>query len=189
MCINLLETYYKNLTVSNPCASFCSAFLEKSRSSSSFRGFMSVVGNRYLVFRLGGIGFLLDLAAVVEIINPISAALDPGRSDLGQGIVSALQFRQTWIPAVDPALRLDIFSAVKLQDKVAVILHGSEGNWALLVDQVEDLSAKKNFQACEIPFLLKVAALGFYSRLKLLQNEPMIVFEPELYYGSTAVSI
>lgn len=148
-----------------------------------------MVGNRNLIFRLGGVGFLLELVDVVEVVNQITEALDPGRSDIGQGIVSALKFRQTWIPVVDPALKLDIFSVVKLKDKAAVILHGSEGNWALLVDQVEELSAVENFRPCEVPFLLKVAATGFYSQIKLLHNEPMIVFEPEYYYGSTAVSV
>ena len=150
---------------------------------------MTEVGNRKLIFRLGGMGFLLGLADVVEVVEQIAEILDPGRSDIGRGIVSALQFRQTWIPVVDPALKLDIYSAVKLKDKVAVILRGSEGNWALLVDQVEELSAVENFQPCEIPFLLKVATMGFYSQIKLLHNEPMIVFEPERYYGSAAVPV
>ena len=148
-----------------------------------------MVGDRKLVFRLGGVGFLLELADVVEVVNHVAEDFDPSRSIIGQGIVSALQFRQTWIPAIDPALKLDIFSVVKLKDKVAVVLRGSEGNWALLVDQVEELSAVDNFQPCGIPFLLKVAAMGFYSQIKLLDDEPMIVFEPERYYGSATVLV
>ncbi|MFK5927348.1 MAG: chemotaxis protein CheW [Desulfuromusa sp.] len=149
---------------------------------------MAVVGNSKLIFRLGGMGFLLELAAVVEVIDQLAKDLDPGRSDIGRGIVAALQFRKTWIPVIDPTLKLDIFSAVKLKEKKAVILNGSEGNWALLVDQVEELTAAENFQPCEIPFLLKVAAMGFYSQVKLLHQEPMIVFEPERYYGSAVAS-
>ncbi len=148
-----------------------------------------MVGHSKLIFRLGGIGFLLELADVVEVVDQIAAALNPGRSDLGQGIVSALLFRQTWIPAVDPTLKLDIVSEIQLKDKVAIILSGSEGNWALLVDQIEELSSADNFQSCEIPFLLKVSSMGFYSQIQLLHHEPMIVFEPERYYGSTSVSV
>ena len=150
---------------------------------------MSVVGDRKLIFRLGGVGFLLEVTDVVEVVEQIEAILDPARSDIGRGIVSALQFRQTWIPVVDPTLKLDISSAVKLKDKVAVILCSTEGNWALLVDQVNLLSATDCFQPCEIPFLLKVAAMSFYSQIKLFHNEPMIVFEPERFYGSLAVTI
>lgn len=150
---------------------------------------MSEVGGGNLIFRLGGIGFLLGVSDVVEVIEQIGGILDPGRSDIGMGIVSALQFRQTWIPVVDPMLKLDISSTVKMQDKVAVILSSSEGNWALLVDQVDLLSITDSLQPCQIPFLLKVASMSFYSQIKLLHNEPMIIFEPERFYGSTAVSV
>jgi len=150
---------------------------------------MIAVGNKKLIFRLGETGFLLELGDVVEVVEQIVGILDSSRSDIGRGIVSALQFRQTWIPVVDPALTLDIVSEVKLKDKKAVVLRGSEGNWALLVDQVGELSATENFHSCEIPFLLKVSTMGFYSQVKLLYDEPMIVFEPERYYGSTAESI
>jgi chemotaxis signal transduction protein len=148
-----------------------------------------MLGNRKLIFRLGGIGFLLELTDVVEVVDQIAKVLDPGRSDISQGIISALQFRQTWIPAVDPALILDISSTVKLQEKKAVILRGSEGNWALLVDRIDELSVAENLKPCELPFLLKVSAMGFYSQIKLLNQEPMIVFEPERYYGSAVVAV
>ncbi|SEA54839.1 CheW-like domain-containing protein [Desulfuromusa kysingii] len=145
--------------------------------------------NRRLVFRLGRMGFLLELTDVVEVVDQIKNDIDPGRSDMRQGIVSALKFRKSWIPAVDPALILDISSTLRLQDKVAVILRGFEGNWALLVDQADELFAAESFKPCEIPFLLKTSATGFYSQIKLLNQEPVIVFEPERYYGSSAVAV
>jgi len=77
---------------------------------------MTEVGNRKLIFRLGKIGFLLDLADVVEVVDQIADALDPGRSDIGQGIISALQFRQTLMPAVDPVLICNLSLTVKLKD-------------------------------------------------------------------------
>ena len=149
---------------------------------------MSTVGDRKLIFRLGGVGFLLEVTDVVEVVEQIEEILDPACSDIGRGIVSALQFRQTWIPVVDPTLKLDIPSAVKLKDKVAVILCSSEGNWALVVDQVNLLSATDRFLPCEIPLLLTVAAMSLYSQIKLFHNEPVIVFEPERFYGSFAVT-
>lgn len=149
---------------------------------------MTAIGNRKLVFYLGGIGFLLELVSVVEVVAQIAGILDSGRSDIGRGIVAVLKFRQTWIPVVDPVLKMDVLSSVKLKDKVIIVLRGSEGNWALLVDRVEELLSVERFQPCEIPFLLKAAAIGFYSQIKLLNNEPMVVFEPECYYGSVIVS-
>lgn len=143
-----------------------------------------MVNDRKLIFRLGKVGFLLTLTDVVEVVDEIAKKIDPGRSDISQGIVSALQFRQTWIPAIDPALILDIPSATKLSEKKAIIVRSPEGNWALLVDRIDKLSAAEKMTPCEIPSLLKVTAMGFYSQIKLLNQEPMVVFEPELYYGS-----
>ena len=143
-----------------------------------------MVNERKLIFRLGKVGFLLTLTDVVEVVDEIAKKIDPGRSDMSQGIVSALQFRQTWIPAIDPALILDIPSATKLSEKKAIIVRSSEGNWALLVDRIDKLSAVEKMTPCEIPALLKVTAMGFYSQIMLLNQEPMIVFEPEFYYGS-----
>lgn len=145
--------------------------------------------NRKLVFRLGSIGFVLELTDVVEVVDQIAKDIDPGRSDISQGIISALHFRHAWIPAVDPALILDVSSTIKLQNKVAVVLRGFEGNWALLVDRADELYAAEKFTSCEVPFLLKASATGFYSQIKLLNQEPVIVFEPEHYYGSSVVAI
>ncbi|MCK4503402.1 MAG: chemotaxis protein CheW [Desulfuromonadales bacterium] len=145
--------------------------------------------SKKLIFRLGSMGFLLELTTVVGVVEQIADVIDSSCRDIGRGIVSALQFRQTSIPAVDPALKLNIMSAVKLNDKVAVVLRSSEGNWALLVDRVEELTAAKNLQACEFPVLLKNAAADFYSQIQLLDNEPIIVFDPERYYGSDAVTV
>jgi len=146
------------------------------------------VGNKKLIFRLGGIGFFVDLAFVVEVVEPIADLLDPGRSDLGQGIVAALQFRQTWIPVVDPALKLGLNPQGKVKERAAIVLRGQEGNWAIVVDQVAELSSDDELTFCDIPFLLKVTAMGYYSEIFLLKSEPFVVFEPERYYGALAVS-
>ena len=150
---------------------------------------MGGANHRVLVFFLGDIRFLLELAQVIEVVEQTGKTLDPERSDISRGIVSALWFRNTWIPVVDPALKLDISSSVAMDAKVAIVLHSSEGNWALLVDRIVEVSSVDNFQSCDIPFLLQVSATGFYSQLKLWKNQPVVVFEPENYYGTAAVSV
>ncbi len=159
--------------------------LENQGVLSASRGTMSGANHRALIFRLGDISFLLALAQVVEVVEQTAEMLDAGRSDISRGIVSALWFRKTWIPVVDPALKLDIATDVEINDKTAIVLHSSEGNWALLVDDISELAVMDNFKSCSIPFLLKVSATGFYSRVKLLHDCPVVVFEPESYYGST----
>ena len=149
---------------------------------------MGGANHRALIFYLGDIPFLLELAQVVEVVEQTAEILDAGRSDISRGIVSAMWFRKTWIPVVDPALKLDISSTVEVNDKTAIVLNSSEGNWALLVDEISELSAMGNFKSCSIPFLLKVSATGFYSQVKLLHDRPVVVFEPECYYGSSVCS-
>lgn len=147
-----------------------------------------MAADRMLIFRLGETGFLLDLVWVVEICETITEHFDSSRRDLEQGIVGALHFRQTHIPVVDPTLQLNIQSHHQLTEKTALVLKGGEGNWALLVDKVEEISSAAKLQPCEIPILLKNAVSDYYSRVKFLLNEPMICFEPEDYYGSPLVT-
>lgn len=150
---------------------------------------MGNVVARKLIFRLGETGFLLDLDRVVEICEQLTEIFDPSRTDMEQGIVGSLCFRQTQIPVVDPALHLKTHSQLAINIKSALILKGAEGNWALLVDRVEEIIPAHKLKTCEIPPLLKSAIAGYYSRVSLLLNEPLIHFEPDQYYGSSQVAI
>jgi chemotaxis signal transduction protein len=145
---------------------------------------MARAADRKLIFRLGEIGFLLELSWVVEICEHIDEHFNPDRSDLEQGIVGSYLFRQTLIPVVDPVLHLRIQTQQDIAKKSALILRGDEGNWALLVDRVEEISPAIKFHPCEIPSLLKKAVSGYYTQVYLLMDEPVICFEPEQYYGS-----
>lgn len=142
---------------------------------------------RKLIFRLGETGYLLELDRVVEICEQVTDRFNPSRTDMGQGIVGSLQFRQSHIPVVDPALRLNTYSQLAITQKSALVLSGAEGNWALLVDRVEEITPADKFQACEIPPLLRNAIGGYYSQISLLVDEPMIHFDPERYYGFSSV--
>lgn len=144
---------------------------------------------RNLIFRLGETGFLLDLDRVVEIYEHLTEYFNSSQTDMGQGIVGSLHFRQTQIPVVDPALLLKTHSQLAITKKSALILGGAEGNWALLVDRVEGIAPADRFQVCGIPPLLKGSTGGCYSQISLLMDEPMIHFEPERFYGSSSVAI
>lgn len=145
---------------------------------------MAGVDNRFLVFRLAGSGFVLALDAVVEVVDYIDDKLDFARTDPASGIIAALDFRHTWIPVVDPGLRLALGEQGAIDARRAVVLQGSEGRWALLVDFVEELAVAQDLQICEMAWLLRKATNCLYTELRLLNDEPMIVFDPELYYGS-----
>lgn len=140
---------------------------------------------RQLVFRLNEMGFVLDLASVVEIREQIADDLDLSRNDLRLGIVGALSFRRTRIPVVDPTIRLDVASSVPLKEKTALVLNGPEGNWGLLVDSVGEISPADKFLSCEIPSFLKGVLISYYTQVVLLDREPFVVFKPDYYYGAS----
>ncbi len=149
---------------------------------------MSKIEGKKLVFRLGEVGFLIDLNSVVEVVEDTSKLLDFECNDISCGIVSSMRYRQVMIPVVDPTLKLNILSPVKLSDKTAIVLHGVEGRWAFLVDLVENIVEASKFNACCLSAMLQHAALGFYSQVKLLNDEPLIVMEPDNYYGATVAA-
>lgn len=143
---------------------------------------------KQLIFRLGGVGFVLRLDHVVEIIESVAGRLDSARSDISRAIVCALHFRNTWIPVVDPALKLGLHPSQPLSQRTALVLEGSEGSWAILVDRTVSMVPSEKLQPCKIPLLLKVQAVGCYSQVKLLNNEPLVVFHAANFYGTPVVA-
>ena len=148
---------------------------------------MPQLESKKLIFRLGKIGFVLELSAVVEIVEHLAEDLDSSCSDLGRGIVSALSFRQALIPVIDPTIKLNIISPLNLKNKIAIVLWSSEGNWALVVDKIEKMVNANSFQACEVPHLLRIATTGFFYQVNLFAGEPLVVFDPDSYYGAALI--
>jgi len=141
---------------------------------------------RYLQVRIGKVGCLLELTVVVEILEQIGSLLDFTRSDLDQGIIAALTFRQTRIPLINPELFLDIDSPRPSREKTALVLRSSEGNWGLLVDAVVGVCSDEQLQPVSLPALCRVAAMNYYTQVRLYQNEPYVVLEPSRFYGPAA---
>jgi len=138
---------------------------------------------KMLIFTLADICFVLDLDHVVEVLDQMSGRLDAQRSDLRQGIVAALEFRNTTIPVIDPTLPFGLVSNVGLSQRSALVLRGSEGNWAILVDRVEGLMPTDAFSRARVPALLR-ATPGFADvEVLLVADAPLMVFEPERFYG------
>ena len=149
---------------------------------------MSRSAARKLIFRLGKTGFLLPLDCLVEVCEQIAAAFEPAPADRQRGIIGALRFRQTQIPVIDPKLQLGIKGESGVVNKTALIIKGAEGNWALLVDQVGELVSAEKLQPIEIPPLLRTAVAGSYSQVSLLQNEPLVHFDPDLFSARVMVN-
>ncbi|SHI53395.1 CheW-like domain-containing protein [Malonomonas rubra DSM 5091] len=143
---------------------------------------------RKLIFRVGETGFLLDLDRLVEICEQVAEKIDGNYVDAELGIIGALSFRQTQIPVIDPAITLGIETSCPLVDKRALVLKGSEGNWALLVDCVEEIVSIDKLDSCDIPPLLKPAIAAAYSQMSLFAGEPMVHFELDRFYAFGAPS-
>lgn len=138
---------------------------------------------KMLIFDLSDIRFVLDLDHVVEVLEQLTGRLDTQRRDLRQGIVAALEFRHTTIPVIDPTHQLGLVSDIDFSQRTAVVLRGSEGNWAILVDRVEGLAPLTRFSRAHVPALLQ-ATPGFADvQVLLAEDAPLMVFEPEYFYG------
>ncbi len=144
---------------------------------------------RKLIFRLSGVAFSLDLSFIVEICEPATALLDTSCADTDAGIVGSLSFRNTKVPAIDPALVFDLPASIPYSAKTALLLNSSEGNWALLVDRVGEISQADKFKPLVIPPLLRGTIGGSYSQVELFDREPVVCFEPERFYGATGLAI
>lgn len=144
---------------------------------------MTKAVGKMLIFVLAGIRFVLDLDHVVEVLEQQSGRLDVQRSDLRQGIVAALEFRHTAIPVIDPTLSLGLVSDIGMSQRSILVLRGSEGNWAILADRIEGLAPGTLFSRAHVPALLRAAPGWADIQVLLLEDAPLMVFEPERYYG------
>jgi chemotaxis signal transduction protein len=150
---------------------------------------MTKAVGKMLIFVLAGVRFVLDLDHVVEVLEQLAGRLDVQRSDLRQGIVAALEFRHTAIPVIDPTLSLGLVSDIGLSQRSALVLWGSEGNWAILADRVEGLVPSTLLSRAHVPALLR-AAPGYADIQVLLEGDaPLMVFEPERFYGMSRARV
>jgi len=144
---------------------------------------MSKATGKMLIFVLAGVRFVLDLDHVVEVLEQLSGRLDMQHSDLRQGIVAALEFRHTAIPVIDPTLHLGLISDIGLSQRSTLVLRSSEGNWAILVDRVEGLAPTTLFSRAHVPALLRATPDYADIQVLLVEDAPLMVFEPERFYG------
>ncbi len=148
---------------------------------------MTRTPGKKLIFTLAETRFVLDLDHVVEVLEQLSGRLDFHRSDPQHGIIAALEFRHTIIPLIDPAGMLGLVSTIDYHQRSALVLRGSEGNWAILVDRVEGLAAADRFRRAIIPALLQATPDFARVEVVLAEDAPLMVFEPERFYGCDQV--
>ena len=115
---------------------------------------------RRLLFRIGTVGFCLNLDELVEIREQVDQQLS---------VVGALSFRQTMIPVIDLAKRLDIPS---VSPNIVLVVNSREGSWGLLVGRVEGFYPVTEMIDRPVPCLLQAEGWRCFDQVILYAGLP-----------------
>ncbi len=135
---------------------------------------------RRLLFRIGTVGFCLDLNELIEIREKIADQIDARQFDQQLSIVGALSFRRTIIPVINLADKLGIPS-VDLD--VVLVLNSQEGNWGLLVSQVEGFFPASEMIDHPIPRLLMAEGWRCFEHIALYAGKPYLRLDLSACYA------
>lgn len=142
------------------------------------------VGSRRLLFVLGDLGFCLDLHELVEICEGVEILTEPRLQDSFRAVCGGMIFRRTTIPVVDLRSRLGFVVTPEARQPVnALVLSSSEGNWALLVDEVEGFQPIAGMQDLDLPPMLVAPGWRCFKQIVLHQSRPFIKLDLHACYG------
>lgn len=142
------------------------------------------VGSRRLLFVLGGLGFCLDLHELVEICDGVEILTESRLRDSLRAVCGGMVFRRTTIPVVDLRSRLGlVVDPEARQPGKALVLHSREGNWALLVDEVEGFQPTNVMQDLDLPPMLVAPGWRCFRQIALHQSRPFIKLDLQACYG------
>lgn len=140
--------------------------------------------SRRLLFRIGEVGFSINLEELVEVCEQVAGRIDPSRVDPERHVIGALPFRRTLIPVVDLAQRL----AIDLnKPAAALVLSSSEGNWALPVSQVLGFVSAAEVTDQNLPRLLQADGWRCFDQLCLYDGQPYLKLQVGGCYAGGAL--
>lgn len=119
---------------------------------------------RRLLFRIGTVGFCLNLSELIEVREQVTGLIDYRHVDPLFSVIGALPFRRTMIPVVDLAGRLGIPS---VSPDVVLVLSSREGNWGLLIDRVEGFYSATAMNDRPVPRLLQAEGWRCFNQITL----------------------
>ncbi len=120
--------------------------------------------SRRLLFRIGTVGFCINLNELIEIREQITERIDFEQGNQPQSVIGTVSFRGGQIPVVSLAERLGISPVA--QD-VALVLHSSEETWALLVDRVEGFGSVSAMIDRPVPTLLRAEGWRCFEQITI----------------------
>lgn len=138
---------------------------------------MAGMFDRWLVFRIAGIGFALALENLVEIREAGAGVLDRSAADPEIALLGLLEYRDEAIHAINVRQKIGL-PAPESFEAAYLVVNGSDGIWAMPVDRVEGIFPAKEFRTCEVPLLLRMHGEMPYPSILLWRSEPLVTCEP-----------
>jgi len=134
-----------------------------------------VAVSRKLLFRIGEVGFSLNLDELIEICEQVDDLLDQSNADPESDSVGSLRFRSMQIPVFSLAQRLQLASESL---GAALILGGPEGCWALLVSNVVGFVPDDELIEQDLPRLLQRDGWRCFNSFCLYEGQPFLKLRP-----------
>ena len=131
---------------------------------------MDVISRR-LLFRIGTVGFCLNLNELIEIREQVTERIDFDRSVHRQPVVGTLSFRGGQIPVVSIAERLGLSPDAQA---VALVLNCGKETWALLVDRVEGFASASEMIDWPVPPILRTEGWRCFEQITLYAGSPFL---------------
>lgn len=135
--------------------------------------------SRRLLFRIGTVGFCLNLCELIEIREQASELIDCSQVAPLLSVVGVLSFRQARLPVVDLAGRLGIPS---VSPDTILIINGVEESWGLLVDRVEGFFSVADMVDCPVPLLLQSEGTRYFDQIALHAGHPFLSLDLSVCY-------
>lgn len=131
-------------------------------------------GGMKLVFRLDGIGFCIDVAALMEVKECLIDCLDRDKEDSRQGVLGQVPFRGDLIPLYDPRFTFEFVARPLPEQFKIMVLTVQQALFAVAVEEVEGIFPATQLQPVELPTLLREPDRQPYKGLELWQGEPLV---------------
>ena len=127
--------------------------------------------SRKLLFRIGEIGFSLDLDDLVEICEQVVERIEPSMGDPEQDVVGSLLFRSSRVPVLSLSHRLGLPTETLSS---ALILDDADGCRALLVSQVIGFVPEDELVEQDLPRLLQRDGWRCFNSFCLYEGQPFL---------------
>ena len=138
---------------------------------------MTDSGGKKVVFRVAGVGFSLQVSALMEIRESSGVDIDRTVADPQRCLLGTIPYRDDAIDLVDIRSILGLSSSGR--DSVLVVVLGTDGVWAFPAEKIEGVAPAAEFRSCDTPALLQ-GGRNLFMKIDIWRQEPLVCFNPVL---------